>query len=116
MIGGDTMSEQEVITRLKEHIQHCINHHGQISSRDENYCIAYIKDFLNLKKKEAEQFYRDNILYKDTVKSEKIDGTEYMRYLDGELVVKTEKCGILNISACMINDLFKELQMVGGAL
>lgn len=110
------MSEQEVISRLKEHLQHCIQHHGQISSHDKAYCINYIKDFTGKKKKDAEIFYREQVLYKDTIKSEKFEDTEYMRYLDGELVVKTEKCGIFNISACKINDLFKELQMVGGVI
>ena len=110
------MSEQEVISRLKEHIQHCLNDHGRITKYDKGYCIRYIMDFTGKKKKDAEKFYREKVLYKDTVKSEKFEDTEYMRYLDGELVVKTEKYGTLNISACKINDLFKELQMVGGLL
>lgn len=110
------MSEREVISRLKEHLQYCINHHGHINGRDKCYCINYIKDFIGLKKREAEKFYRDNVLYKDTIKSEKIEGTEYIRFLDGELVVKTEKCGTLNISCCNIDDLFTELKIIGGVV
>ena len=71
---------------------------------------------MGLKKKEAERFYRDNVLYKDTIKSKKLEGTEYIRFLDGELVVKTEKCGTLNISACKIDTLFAELKVLGGVV
>ena len=110
------MSEQEITSRLKEHLQHCINHHGRITKHDKGYCINYIKDFTGKKKKDAEKFYRDKVLYNGTIKSEIFDDMEYTTYMDGELLIKTEKCGTFNISACNINDLFKELQMVGGVV
>ena len=62
------MSEQEITSRLKEHLQHCINHHNHINKNDRNYCIRYIMDFTGMKKKDAERFYRDNVLYNGTVK------------------------------------------------
>ena len=110
------MSEQEITSRLKEHLQHCINEHGRISKYDKGYCIQYIMDFTGMKKKDAERFYRDEVLYNGTVKSEIFDDMEYITYMDGELVIKNKQCGVLNISADKIKDLFKELQMVGGVV
>lgn len=113
------MSEQEIASRLKEHLQHCINHHGRITKHDKGYCIQYIKDFTDKKKitkEDAEKFYRDKVLYNGTVKSEIFDDMEYITYMDGELLIKNKQCGTLNISVSKIKDLFKELQLVGGVV
>lgn len=106
------MSEQEITSRLKEHLKHCINHHGRINNDDRGYCIRYIMDFKQCNKAEAEELYKE-VLYKDTIKSEIFEGTEFYRYMNGELVIKTQNCGMLNISMENIPKLIKELERLG---
>ena len=55
------MDKNEVIKRLKEHLLYCIKHHGSVKSTDKEYCIRYIKDFLFFDRKQAKEFYEQNI-------------------------------------------------------
>ena len=110
------MSEQEIVSRLKGHLQHSINDHGRINKYDKGYCIQYIMDFAGMKKKDAEKFYREKVLYKNTVKSEKFNDMEYTTYMDGELLIRNKQCGVLEISVDKMDDWFKELRMVGGVI
>ena len=55
------MDKNEVIYRLKEHLKAMKMHRGFNNSKDLYYCINYIMDFLNLDRKQAKQFYKENI-------------------------------------------------------
>lgn len=55
------MDKKEVIARLKEHLLYCIRHHGIVNNKDKEYCIRYIKDFLLIDRKQAKEFYKQNL-------------------------------------------------------
>lgn len=56
------MNEKEVIKRLKEHLVAMRNQRGCNNSKDKFYCIYYIMDFLFLNRKQADEFYEQNIM------------------------------------------------------
>lgn len=58
------MGENEVIYRLKEHLKAKRKQRGCNNSKDMYYCINYIMDFLFVDKKQAKQFYEQNIKQK----------------------------------------------------
>ena len=73
------MNEQEVISRLKEHLQYCFNKDKEtITKRDRAECIKMIMDFFpHMKKNDAEIFFRDNIIKDLKLISNEFAGVTY---------------------------------------
>ena len=55
------MDKNEVIYRLTEHLKAKKRQRGVNNKKDVYYCINYIMDFLNLDRKQAKKFYKENI-------------------------------------------------------
>lgn len=52
------MDQEEVIARLKEHLEGRKRKQGRLCRNDKFYCTYYVEDFLFLKKKEAIAFVK----------------------------------------------------------
>lgn len=72
------MTEPEVITCVKNHLQGRFNQIPQLTKQDKAYCIRMIMDFLPyMKKSDAQKFFEENILKDLTFDSTDISGIKY---------------------------------------
>ena len=55
------MDKDEIIKRLKEHLKARENMNGELTIRDKYYCIHYVEDFLEYRRKQAEKFLEENL-------------------------------------------------------
>lgn len=110
------MSEQEVITCLKEHLKYCMNRYKVITKERKRECICMIMDFLpKLSKEQAEALFEDKILFERTEDSKHFDNIRYQKYING-IVVEIKQGKTLMIDNSDIGIFTKELQTVGGAI
>lgn len=110
------MSEQEVISCVKGHLQARFNKSGNITKSDKSKCVDMIKDFLPyLTKKDAEKFFRDKILKGITFDSADISGIKYVQGDCGTWVHISGLNAKLHIEADNIILFAQELLKVGQA-
>lgn len=110
------MSEQEVIARVKGHLQGRFNKTETITKSDRIKCITMIMDFLpHLSKKQAQEFFNENILKGITFDSTDISGIKYVQGDCGTWVYLTTLNTKLHIDADNIISFAQELLKVGQA-
>lgn len=110
------MSEQEVITCLKEHLKYHMNRYNTISEQCKKDCVERIKGFLpKLSKEQAETLFEDKILFERTEDSKHFDNIRYQKYING-IVVEIKQGKTLMIDNSDIGIFTKELQTVGGVM
>lgn len=110
------MSEQEVIACVKGHLQGRFNKSSTITKSDKSHCIEMIRGFLpQLSKKQAQEFFNENILKGITFDSTDISGVKYVQGDCGTWVYLTTLNTKLHIDADNIISFAQELLKVGQA-
>lgn len=56
------MDKEEVISRLKEHLQSRMLKNKEITWHDKCYCVRYIMDFLMCNRKTAKKIFENEVL------------------------------------------------------
>lgn len=110
------MSEQEVITCVKNHLQGRFNKQKTLTKQDKRDCITMITDFLpHLSRKQAQEFFNENILKGIVFDSTDISGIKYVQGDCGTWVHLTLLNAKLHIDADNIILFAQELLKVGQA-
>lgn len=110
------MTEQEVIACVKNHLQGRFNKQKTLTKQDKRDCITMIKDFLPyMSKKQAQEFFDENILKGIAFDSTDISGIKYVQGDGGAWVYIAGLNIKLHIDADNLISFGSELLKVGNA-